>query len=114
MGLGQTTLSIKLEELPLTMTDHDGGQANIGWHLDKRVPVALIFTLVVYAVTFVWLIAQIRSDVSYNDKRIVDIVQTQKELGTHVNAQDATLSRIETQIVGLRRDLGRFYEKIGE
>lgn len=36
---------------------------NDRWHLDKRVPIALIITLLAYGVSGLWVIAQIKQDV---------------------------------------------------
>lgn len=79
-----------------------------GWHLDRRIPIALILTLIVYAVTFIWLFSQLQANVTENSKDIVNIQSTQKELQIQSSLQNTQLGRIEEQIIGLRRDLSTF------
>jgi hypothetical protein len=47
------------------MTDHVTGErrANDGWHLDKKVPISLIFAILGQAAMVIWAIADIKKDV---------------------------------------------------
>ena len=81
-----------------------------GWHLDKRVPIALIVTLVAYGVTFLWQFAELRADVDNNTQDITEIKQLQVEVQREANNQSNQLSAIQTEIIGLRRDINRFLD----
>jgi len=79
-----------------------------GWHLDKRVPVALIVTMIIYGITAVWMFANLSATVEMNTADIESVQETQRELQLQASLQNTQLSRIEQQIIGLRRDLTRF------
>ena len=82
-----------------------------GWHLDRRIPIALIMTLIVYAVTFIWLFSQLQANVTENSKDITNIQKTQRELQVQSSLQNTQLGRIEEQIIGLRRDITSFLKE---
>ena len=82
-----------------------------GWHLDRRIPIALIMTLIVYAVTFIWLFSQLQANVAENSKDIISIQKTQGELQIQSSLQNTQLGRIEEQIIGLRRDITSFLKE---
>lgn len=83
-----------------------------GWHLDKRVPITLILALVVQLVTFTWWMSSLASDIEYNTDSVARH-EIQIQLIHEANSRQArTLSRIEEQIVALRRDLEFTVERI--
>lgn len=45
------------------MTPERRSDDNTGWHLDKRVPVSIIVTLLIYGISGLWFIADIKRDV---------------------------------------------------
>jgi TolA-binding protein len=77
------------------------------WHLDKRVPIALIFTLLMQFSAGVWFMSSLAKDVRSNSNSIVRL-DTQVEVlrGASQN-QAVQLGRIEEQIGALRGDIGR-------
>jgi len=83
-----------------------------GWHLDKRVPVALILTMVIYGITAVWMFANLSSTVGRNTIDIANTQKAQKELEIQASIQNTQLGRIEEQIIGLRRDITSFLRGI--
>jgi len=78
-----------------------------GWHLDKRVNLSIIFVLVGQIAGFSWFIGALQNQVDQNTE-MIDALQDQAAV------QNSQLSRIEEQIVGLRRDIGRLIEKLDE
>lgn len=51
-----------------------------GWHLDKKVPLSLIFAMVVQAGMVIWAIADIKKDVELNKQAIESLQSAAKEL----------------------------------
>ena len=83
------------------------GPETESWHLDKRVPIALIFAIAVQTGGALWWAAQIQSRVSgaeNNINKLEIIVEMQRDVS---NVQAVQLGRIEEQIVGMRSDLSR-------
>lgn len=83
-----------------------------GWHLDKRVPITLILALVVQLVTFTWWMSSLASDIENNQQAIVRHEAQLAALREANSQQYRTLSRIEEQIIALRRDLEFTVERI--
>jgi hypothetical protein len=50
-----------------------------GWHLDKRVPIALIFAIVAQAAGMVWYASALSSRVDQHDRRIAKLEATDEE-----------------------------------
>lgn len=77
------------------------------WHLDKRVPIALIFALLAQTGGIVWWASGLSSRVDVNSR---DIARQSGEVAILRNAAQAQaiqLGRIEEQIAGMRGDINR-------
>jgi hypothetical protein len=77
------------------------------WHLDRRVPIALIVALAVQTSGIVWWAASLSGRV---DQHARDIARTGGEVAVLRDAaqtQAVQMGRIEEQISGLRTDIGR-------
>ena len=90
-----------------------------GWHLDKRVPLSLIFAVFVQTVTVVWFITDLRKDVDALDAGLryqtqivaeeqvrqwsrIDLNQNRIQSSvSSINTNTAILQRVETQITRL-------------
>ena len=82
------------------------------WHLDKRVPIALILTLALQTSAAVWWAASIQHRVGANEmavQRLDAVVQIQRDAS---QSQAIQLGRIEEQIGGLRADIARLVSAI--
>ena len=71
------------------------------WHLDKRVPIALILALVLQSTTAVWWAAGLTSRVDRNQKMLEDY-QANKERVTRLEVYQESILR---ELQGLRSDL---------
>lgn len=77
------------------------------WHLDKRVPVALIFAILLQTGTAFWWAASIQERVGNAEQDIVRIDARTDAIRDIAQDQAVQLGRIEEQINGLRNDIGR-------
>jgi len=77
------------------------------WHLDKRVPIALIVTLSLQIVGFVIWATTLSQAVDTNRRDITRLDAQVEILRTSAGAQATQLGRIEEQISGLRADIAR-------
>lgn len=87
------------------------------WHLDKRVPIALIFAMVAQAAVVVWGAAVITKDIEANRNKSSENAETITVLDRRLRAseratgnQAVQLGRIEEQISGMRDDIGRLLQ----
>ena len=76
-----------------------------GWHLDKKVPLSLIFAMLVQAGAIIWMIADIRKDVEILKKEVAmqdardrvqdtHVVEVQKLVLEMLNRMDSKLDRV--------------------
>ncbi|NRA30998.1 MAG: hypothetical protein HRU11_12155 [Parvularculaceae bacterium] len=72
-----------------------------GWHLDKRVPLALIVTIFLQSCAAVWWAAQVDGRVEENSQDIQSALDAQNRvmlLEQSYEYQNATLDRLEKKI----------------
>lgn len=78
------------------------------WHLDKKVPLSLIFAMLIQAAMVIWAVADIKKDVEILKSRVA----TQQDRD---DRQDKTLgevvSRLQTQLERIDSKLDRLIEK---
>jgi Tfp pilus assembly protein PilO len=85
-----------------------------GWHLDKRVPVAIIFALLVQSAGVVWWASNIASRQSQVESRVaVHEQQINAMRDTAANAA-VSLGRIEENVDALRNDIERVLQAINQ
>lgn len=82
------------------------------WHLDKRVPIAIILTSLLQIVAIVWIASQMNSDIAYNAENIRRLDSNLSVLQREANIQAVQLGRIEEGISGMRRDMQSVLEEI--
>lgn len=69
-----------------------------GWHLDRRIPIGIIVTLLVYGISGLWFIADIKKDVEvlkaqrfHSDLRIEKVTSDAKDVDARINARLDTI-----------------------
>ena len=72
-----------------------------GWHLDKRVPIAIIITLTMQSFAAVWWASAVTARVDQLERAVVSS-----------QGQDGRIVRLETQISGIAISLDRISDKI--
>ena len=70
------------------------------WHLDRRVPIALILVLAIQAVTVVWMFATLTAQVQQNSARLAKLPDTFPPV-----QWVAKMARLESEIGHLRRSV---------
>ena len=81
--------------------------ASRAWHLDKRVPLALIFAIAIQGGGVVWFMSASFERIESNTRDIAALGTRVTRLDREGSAQAVQLGRIEEQIGGLRDDIGR-------
>lgn len=84
------------------------------WHLDKRVPIALIFAMVGQVIVITAAAAFMFKDIETNRSRITTIDSRLGVVERSAGQQAVQLGRIEESIRGLRDDIGRLLNVIEE
>ena len=77
------------------------------WHLDKKVPLAIILVLVLQTGSIAWWAGTIQGRVEDHTQSIRTILEDQRRDQTARNLQAIQLGRIEEQMLGVRSDLSR-------
>jgi hypothetical protein len=83
-----------------------------GWHLDKRVPIAIITAIAVQTFGIVWWAATLSARVDVNARdfdRVSSEISVLREL---VHQQNVRNARLEEQITGLRADIDQLIHSI--
>lgn len=69
-----------------------------GWHLDRRIPIGIIVTLLVCGISGLWFIADIKKDVEvlkaqrlHSDLRIEKVTSDAKDVDARINARLDTI-----------------------
>lgn len=95
------------------------------WHLDKRVPIALIFTMIGQVAAVSWFGAMLIRDVEANTIGLVEARQEYRQSLTDMRnrvttversaeAQAVQMSRVATQLEGQGKTLDRIDETLSE
>lgn len=86
-----------------------------GWHLDKRVPLGLIFAIIIQTGTFIWFMSDLANEVENNATDIIEIRSVDtfqdsqiRSLGQADNKQAILLGQIEVEL----RNLTTILEKL--
>lgn len=77
------------------------------WTLDRRVPVAIIFAILLQSAGAIWWAASIQGRVASNEDNIARLTDNSEAMRLAVHEQAVQLGRIEEQINGLRGDIQR-------
>ena len=86
----------------------------VGWHLDKRVPIGLIITVLLQTTAFGWFLSDVSSQVEINAKAIEANRTDIKAVEERNGKADVTLGRIEIQLTNLAQVLTRIEDRINE
>lgn len=94
------------------MSDSERQNSGQSWHLDKRVPISLIFALIIQTGTFIWFLSDLRNDVdnntlaiSRNNESIIRENEIIRELLKEDSARDVTLGKIEVELKNISQSL---------
>ena len=82
------------------------------WHLDKRVPVAIIFALLFQTVGAIWWASGLTQQVEQNVSAISTLDTSMQSGRRAAQVQAVQMGRVEEQISGLRNDVSRLITTI--
>lgn len=82
------------------------------WHLDKRVPVVLIFTFLMQTGTMVWWARGMHDEVAMLVKQGLQWATDISQLEGRMVAQESKNGRIENQLVNIDRTQQRILQKL--
>ena len=75
---------------------------NNSWHLNKSVPITLIFGLIVQGAAIVWTASMMMFDIKDNSEEIIALEERIGRLETSVHNQAVSLARIDENIKAIR------------
>tara|TARA_B100001094_G_C17966413_1_gene688098 strand:- start:207 stop:476 length:270 start_codon:yes stop_codon:yes gene_type:complete len=77
------------------------------WHLNKSVPLTLVFALMVQAIALVWFFAELNNNINSNQTLVNQHEARIKNLETLVQGQAVSLGRIDENISHIRETVDR-------
>jgi hypothetical protein len=77
------------------------------WHLDKKVPIALISVILGQSLAIVWWASTITGDVRTTADRVTKLERNEDEDRRIMNQMSASLPRIDAQMLELLRSIQR-------
>lgn len=83
------------------MTSGDGNDLGGGWHLDKRVPLAIIMTIFIQTAGIVWWAANLENRVVTLEKANTEIATDLASRAIVTGRQDQSIVRLETQFLNV-------------
>ena len=96
------------------MNGRTADPASAGWHLDRRVPVSIIFVLIIQFAGGVWVASSMQSEIERgreNISRIDRQVEIMRDAG---QVRAIQLGRIEENTSALKKDLQRLVNIIDQ
>lgn len=70
------------------------------WHLDKKVPIALIIVLIGQLVLGIWFASKMHADVTQHDRRIGALEQTDTRMSDEARRISEVLARLDERLQG--------------
>lgn len=77
------------------------------WHLDKRVPITLIFTILAQTLAVGWFVSNLASRVEANTAAISRLSQTATAQDERVRLNTTAISRVEETLRNIEKTLER-------
>ena len=71
------------------------------WHLDKKVPISLIFAIVIQTVTITWFFADLSHRVEVNAKAIVEQDISRRRMWDQIKDQERIIGGLDTKIAAI-------------
>jgi len=75
------------------------------WHLNKSVPLTLVFAIVMQTIALVWFISSLNSAVDSNKFAIVKLQSKTETLEERVQSQAVTIARIDENLKFIRNSV---------
>lgn len=82
------------------------------WHLDKRVPVVLISTIVVQTIGIVWWAATLDHQVEQHERRLVQLESADARLDTEARRLSELLVRVDERLAAQNQILQRLEQSL--
>ena len=105
---GDSNMPAKGSTMPYRELDQAGG----AWHLDKRVPVALILAIVMQLGGVVWAVSTSFERIETNIRGISTLAERVRGSERATSSHAVQLGRIEEQVRGMRGDMNRLLSVI--
>jgi peptidoglycan hydrolase CwlO-like protein len=89
-----------------------GGLMTEHWHLDRKVPIALIFTIFVQSATLVWWLSSLNQRVFMTERSITNLESSQVTANEKFEAQRTQVAILVEQIGNTNKNLERLQSEM--
>lgn len=73
-------------------------EKDTSWHLDRKVPIALIFVLAGQLAMGVWVAGKLQSQVETHDRRIIALEATDARMGDEARRISEAIARLDERL----------------
>ena len=94
--------------------ERNGNNDHQSWHLDKRIPVALIITIVVQTAGIVWWAATLNARVDVLEAQITPVLDRMRGFEGRQVRNDVRLESVERQLREIGRKLDQVLDRMVE
>jgi len=77
------------------------------WHLDKRIPVAILITLLFQTMGFVWVVAKMSAQIDTNTRDIARLTTLVEVQNSNVSSNTTSIAVISTGMMNITEALRR-------
>jgi hypothetical protein len=82
------------------------------WHFDKKVPLTLMFFMLVQTIGVIWWAASLSTRVDHQDRQIVGLVQAEQQTKLEARRIGEWLSRVDERIAAQTEMLRRVEQSV--
>ena len=75
------------------------------WHMNKSIPITLIFGLFVQGAAIIWSVSGMVSDIKYNKSTIAEVRTDNSRLASEVHENDIMIARIDANVEAIKEAL---------
>lgn len=99
---------------PEQLSENGRAEFEKHWHLDKRVPISLILTILLQTAAFVWVIAQLDEKLDDTVRRVDDVETAMSDRRTVVEQNSTNIAVINANLENMNRTLERIESKLDQ
>ena len=75
------------------------------WHMNKSIPITLIFDLFVQGAAIIWSVSGMVSDIKYNKATIAEVRTENARLANNIHENDVMIARIDANVEAIKEAL---------
>lgn len=95
------------------MTEQSSAEVSY-WHLDKRVPIALIFAIFMQTTGVIWWASSIQARMDQVERRFDGFTERSEQTSRQVQVNDRSIGVMASELKATNAQLERLYQSVNE